>query len=95
MERRYRVYIERFAEKQLSRLPEHIQERLYGWTEMIEESGISEMRRISGYHDEPLKGDRIGQRSSRLNRGYRVIYEEQPSGNITIIAVMEISKHAY
>ena len=30
---------------------------------------------VPGYHDEPLKGHRAGQRSIRLSRAYRAIYE--------------------
>ncbi len=53
------------------------------------------MRKIPGYHDEPLKGDRKGQRSSHLSRGYRVIYEELSSGEIVIVSVLEVNKHDY
>ena len=95
MERQYRVHVERFAEKQLRRLPIYIQDSLEAWSRTIEKSGMSAMRRISGYHDEPLKGARMGQRSSRLSRAYRVIYEEQMSGDIIVIAVMEVNKHEY
>jgi len=50
---------------------------------------------LPGYHDEPLKGDRRGQRSVRLNRAYRVIYEENDQGDIVVILVLEVSKHGY
>ena len=53
------------------------------------------MRRIPGYHDEPLKGRREGQRSSKLSRSYRVIYEEFSNGEVEIINIMEVSKHDY
>lgn len=32
------------------------------------------MRKIPGYHDEPLKGDLKGLRSIRLSKGYRAYY---------------------
>jgi len=47
------------------------------------------------YHNEPLKGDRKGQRSVRLNKAYRVIYEETESGNVVLIGVQEVNKHEY
>ena len=75
MERHYEVILSAFVEKRFGKLPGHIQKALRTWVELIESEGIWTMRKIPGYHDEPLKGDRQGQRSSRLSRGYRVIYE--------------------
>lgn len=95
METRFQVVLSAFVQKRFLRLPDHIQKALRTWATLIEEHGIWAMRRIPGYHDEPLKGDRKGQRSSRLSRGYRVIYEEEESGEIVIIAVLEVTKHEY
>lgn len=95
MNRTYNVVLSKFAEKQFYRLPSHIQKALRVWCEAIEDEGIQSMRLIRGYHDEPLKGQRKGQRSSRLSQGYRVIYEELNSGEISIISVLEVNKHVY
>ena len=57
--------------------------------------GLSTVRKITGYHDEPLKGTRVGQRSIRLNRSYRAIYEVDQSGVVHFIAVLEVNKHEY
>ena len=62
---------------------------------MVEEGGIRETRMHKGFHDEPLKGKRSGQRSIRLNRAYRAIYREQASGEIELIEVLEVNKHEY
>ncbi len=62
------VTISRFAEKQLKRIPTHIKGNPLVWAETVEGVGIWEARKLPGYHDEPLKGDRKGQRSVRLNR---------------------------
>ena len=35
-----------------------------------------------GFHDEPLRGQRHGQRSIRLNRAYRAIYVISSDGSI-------------
>lgn len=48
-----------------------------------------------GYHDEPLKGKRVGQRSIRLNRAYRAIYEIDETGQVHFIEVLEVNKHEY
>ena len=76
-------------------LPKEIVQKLRFWAKRVELIGLLETRKISGFHDEPLKGVRLGQRSIRLNRSYRAIYlinEEQLS--ITVI-VIEVHKHEY
>lgn len=52
------------------------------------------IRKIPGYHDEPLKGDRSGQRSIRLSRAYRAIYEIKADA-AQFVSVEEVSKHEY
>ncbi|MBI5139640.1 type II toxin-antitoxin system mRNA interferase toxin, RelE/StbE family [Candidatus Nomurabacteria bacterium] len=88
-----RVEISRFAEKQLKKIPGYIKEALHSWTVTVEKIGVMETRKLTGYHDEPLKGDRKGQRSIRLNRAYRAIYVEIEE-NI-LITVIEVIKHEY
>ena len=89
------MWITKFAEKQLLRLPKHIIAAFYTWVKTVELDGIRLARMISSYHDEPLKGDRKGQRSVRLNRSYRVIYEETTAGNLVLVGVQEVNKHDY
>jgi proteic killer suppression protein len=89
------VWLTKFADKQLKILPSNIVAAFWTWVKTVELDGIRNTRKLSGYHDEPLKGDRKGQRSIRLNKAYRVIYEETNSGNIILIAVQEINKHEY
>jgi proteic killer suppression protein len=87
------VVISRLAEKQLKRLPPHIKRALFYWSKIVREYGIAEIRKRPGYHDEPLVGNRFGQRSVRLNRSYRVIYIEQIDS--VKILVLEVSNHGY
>jgi len=61
----------------------------------VEEDGMAEVRKLKGFHDEPLKGDRKGQRSVRLNKAYRAIYRETSSDEIEIAEVLEVNKHEY
>lgn len=89
------VWLTKFADKQLKILPSNIVAAFWTWVKTVELDGIRNTRKLSGYHDEPLKGDRKGQRSIRLNKAYRVIYEETSSGNVILIAVQEINKHEY
>ncbi len=89
------VQVTRLAAKQLLKLPRHIQDALDSWRRDVELNGVGEARRRPGYHDEPLKGDRKGQRSVQLSRAYRAIYEEDESGEMHVIAVVEVNKHDY
>lgn len=61
----------------------------------MEESGIREVRKRKGFHDEPIKGRRTGQRSVRLNRAYRAIYRDLSTGDLEIVEVLEVNKHEY
>lgn len=61
---------------------------------MIEDQGLEEVRKVPGYHDEPLKGDREGQRSIRLNKAWRAIYTIHGT-QIKFVFIEEVSKHDY
>lgn len=95
MEPRCRVWITKFAEKQIRKLPKHIAAAYFTWVKSVELDGIRVTRLLPGYHDEPLKGSRKGRRSIRLSKGYRVIYEETESGNVVLIGIQEVNKHDY
>jgi len=88
-----KVILHKRVQKQLKRLPAHIVTNLKTWMATVEEDGIIETRKLSGYHDEPLEGKRKGQRSFRLSKAYRAFYIEH-NDNI-IIEVIEVNKHDY
>lgn len=90
-----RVELSKLARKQLKKLPRHIAENLASWVDDVEARGLEEVRKIPGYHDEPLRGDRQGQRSIRLSRAYRAIYVVKADGGIEFVSVEEVSKHEY
>lgn len=81
------------VQKQLKKIPQHIVRKFLKWAEQVEIIGIMGIRRISGYHDEPLFGERAGQRSIRLSKTYRAFYIEHDD-NIVIEAI-EVNKHEY
>jgi proteic killer suppression protein len=83
------------VDKQLYRIPEAIARKFRIWVALVEETGIREVRKHKGFHDEPLKGKRQGQRSVRLNRAYRGIYVEHETGEVELIEVLEVDKHEY
>lgn len=80
-------------DKDLKKLPLHIIEKLKMWAKTVNNHGIAEARKCKGYHDEPLQGNRKGQRSIRLSKSYRAIYIEDTK--IIKITVIEVNKHEY
>lgn len=68
---------------------------LQRWALQVESLGIAEVRKIPGYHDEPLSGKRKGQRSVRLSKHYRLFYVEEKADKINLIQVEEVNKHEY
>jgi proteic killer suppression protein len=90
-----RVEITRRAEKQVRRLPLHVGEKLLHWVYLVTEIGLEEVRKIPGFHDEPLVGRRRGMRSIRLSRGYRAMYRLVREGDAEAVSVEEVSKHVY
>lgn len=81
------------AKKQLKKVPVYVAEKLAAWVQAVEKQGLDEVRKLPGYHDEPLKGKRAGQRSIRLSKAYRAIYKIVNGG--VEVEVLEVSKHDY
>jgi len=63
------------------------------WKDLVFRHGPEILKEFPGFHDEKLKGDRKGQRSSRLNLQYRVIYVV--NGADVIVYVLELTPHKY
>jgi proteic killer suppression protein len=89
------VTLTKSAEKDVRKLPRNIQEALLTWITQVSTQGLANTRKIPGYHDEPLSGDRKGQRSVRLNRAYRAIYIQNKDGEIELVTIIEVNKHKY
>ncbi len=75
-------------------LPVFILLKLQDWVEDVEERGLEEVRKIPGYHDEPLAGNLAGMRSIRLGRGWRAYYRIERA-QIEFILVERVDKHEY
>ncbi len=96
-----RVIIDNKVKKKFRKLPKYIVKSLQRWALQVEELGIEEVRKIPGRHDEPLDGDRKGQRSVRLSKAYRAFYveyekiEKESHVIIKIVNVIEVNKHEY
>jgi proteic killer suppression protein len=91
----FNVYWQKRVAKQLDNLPDQIVRKFYAWVSTVQLAGLRDTRKSAGFHDEPLKGERKGQRSVRLNKAYRAIYIETQSGEIELVEVIEVNKHDY
>ena len=91
----YSVVINEDVKNDLIKVPPYIAVKLYEWVEAVIHDGLLEVRKIKGYHDEPLKGHRKGQRSIRLSRSYRAIYVQSKDGIMKLIEIIGVNKHDY
>lgn len=90
-----RIELSKNARKDLDKVPEYIEVGLLAWIEAVENEGLEKVRKIPGYHDEPLKGERAGQRSIRLSGSYRAVYELSQNKECRIVEIKEVNKHDY
>ncbi|MEI6805175.1 MAG: type II toxin-antitoxin system mRNA interferase toxin, RelE/StbE family [Myxococcaceae bacterium] len=90
----YEVVLSTRAKKDLKKVPRHIAVKLQLWVDDVEERGLQEVRKVPGYHDEPLRGERAGERSIRLSLSYRAIYTEQ-FDEVEFVRIEEVNKHEY
>lgn len=89
-----RVVLCRRVERQLENLPKFIGDKFFGWVCEVERVGLQQVRKVPGYHDEPLKGVLNGLRSIRLSRSYRAYYRIM-NDHAKFVKVERIDKHEY
>ena len=89
------VIITKQARRDLTKVPAYIVKKLQAWVDDVVDSGLREVRKIPGYHDEPLHGKRSEEQSIRLSKAYRAIYMIKQDGSIEIVMVLEVNKHDY
>ncbi|MBX3022016.1 MAG: type II toxin-antitoxin system mRNA interferase toxin, RelE/StbE family [Bdellovibrionales bacterium] len=85
----------RQATKDLDKAPAQIVGAYEVWARLVEEHGVTILRNFKGYHDEALRGEWQGYRSSRLNLKWRVIYRATTSGEIQVVNVERVTPHDY
>lgn len=83
----------RSIERTCKKLPERVVKKYELWKDIVFRHGPHKLREFPGFHDEKLKGDRGGQRSSRLSLQYRVIYTVEKE--IVTVNVIDINAHKY
>ena len=80
-------------EKDLKKAPDFIRKKVMLWIFLVETNGLAQVMKSPGFHDEPLKGERKGQRSVRMNKAYRLIYRVVEDR--IHIELLEVHKHDY
>ena len=80
-------------DKVIEKLPLQAVKKYELWKSIVFRHGPGKLLEFPGFHDEKLKGEFEGKRSSRLNVQYRVIYSvEKESASIYVI---DITPHKY
>ena len=89
----WEIYEHRRVVARLKRVPIEILKRYEKWKDIVRVSGPSGLRLIKGFHDEALRGEWKGCRSSRLGLQYRVIYIVEKRE--VRVLVIDITAHDY
>lgn len=89
----WKIYEKKSVVKSLSKVPRAILQHYEIWKRIIEHEGHQGLRLIKGFHDEALKGEWEGYRSSRLTVKWRVIYKLEK--DVFEIYVIDINPHDY
>jgi plasmid maintenance system killer protein len=79
--------------KVIAKLPLQVVKKYELWKNIVFRHGPDKLREFPGFHDEKLKGEFEGQRSSRLNIQYRVIYSIEKE--VVSVYVIDITPHKY
>ena len=89
----WRIQEHRNLEKIILKLPKEVIKKYELWKGIVFRHGPERLREFPGFHDVKLKGSRQGQRSSRLNLQYRVIYSVERE--IVTVFVLDVTPHNY
>lgn len=89
------VKIAKPALKDLNKAPMQVQFKFNAWVKMVSENGLEQIRRISGFHDEPLQGKLKGIRSIRLNDQWRAFYIISKDDEVQFVEVRKVTPHEY
>jgi len=89
----WQVFEKKSLSKIIKKMPLTITVRYEAWKRIIELQGPEGLKSIKGFHDEALRGDWKGHRSSRLSKQWRVIYKF--NNEYLEVLVIEINPHDY
>jgi plasmid maintenance system killer protein len=80
-------------DKIIAKLPLQVVKKYELWKNIVFRHGPDKLREFPGFYEEKLKGEYAGQRSSRLNIQYRVIYSVEKE--VVSVYVIDITPHKY
>ena len=83
----------RSISKTCGKLPAQVLKKYEIWKDIVFRHGPEKLKEFPGFNDEKLRGERKGQRASRLNIQYRVIYSVEEA--VVTVRVLEITPHEY
>jgi len=89
----WQIYEHHSLVRKLSRIPVEVLKRYEKWKDIVAISGPEGLRLIKGFHDESLRGQWGGHRSSRLGLKYRLIYRIE--NDVLYVQVIDIAAHDY
>ena len=89
----WEVYEHRRVVRRLDRLPVEVLKRYEKWKDILRVSGPAGLRLIKGFHDEALRGEWKGHRSSRRGAQFRGIY--RIVAQEVLVLVIDIRAHDY
>ncbi|MBF0103758.1 MAG: type II toxin-antitoxin system mRNA interferase toxin, RelE/StbE family [Deltaproteobacteria bacterium] len=89
----YTVYEHKRVKLQIKKAPPDVKRKYMAWKRIMELEGQYGLSFIKGFHDEGLKGQWKGFRSSRLGLKWRVIYKIYKDD--LEVYVIEINPHKY
>jgi addiction module RelE/StbE family toxin len=89
----WEIYEHHSLVRKLSRIPIEVLKRYEKWKDIVAISGPEGLRLIKGFHDESLRGEWQGYRSSRLGLKYRLIYTIEDKK--LYVQVLDITAHDY
>jgi addiction module RelE/StbE family toxin len=89
----WRILEHRRIDHAVASIPDEILMRYEKWKDIVSLSGPGGLRQIKGFHDEALRGEWKGHRSSRLGLKYRVIYRVEK--DTVEVYVIDLTAHDY
>jgi len=87
------IYEKKSLLKTIHKIPRRILKFYELWKRIVELEGPQGLRFVKGFHDESLKGQWQGFRSSRLSLQWRVIYKCE--NKQCEVLVIDINAHDY
>jgi len=89
----WEIYEHHSLVRKLGKIPAEVLKRYEKWKDIVTISGPQGLRLIKGFHDEALRGERQGFRSSRLGKHHRLIYRREDKR--LYVKVIDITPHDY